>query len=90
VAEGGGGQRRSGGGGDRLKRRVDGDGVESGRDLESGGDLENFGMKSKTTLGRLLFIGSKYQQEPLLIVLESEPKRFWFKTTANEGITSSD
>jgi hypothetical protein len=47
-------------------------------------------MKSKTTLGGLLFIGSKYQQEPLLIVLESEPKRFWLKTAADEGITSSD
>jgi predicted dinucleotide-binding enzyme len=32
---------------------VDGGGVESGRDLES------YGMKSKTTRGRLLFIGLK-------------------------------
>jgi hypothetical protein len=33
--------------------------VESGGDLESSGDLESFGMKSETTRGGLLFIGSK-------------------------------
>jgi hypothetical protein len=33
-------------------------GVESD-EVESGGDLESFGMKSKTTRGGLLFIGSK-------------------------------
>jgi hypothetical protein len=57
VAEGG--RRRSGGGGDRFERRIDGGGVENNEDLESGGDLDNFGMKSKTTWGGLLFIGLK-------------------------------
>jgi hypothetical protein len=33
--------------------RVENDGVESG------GDLESFGIKNKTTWGRLLFIGLK-------------------------------
>jgi hypothetical protein len=42
-------------------------------------------MKSETIQGGLLYIGLK----PLLIVLESEPKRFWFQTAADEGIISN-
>jgi hypothetical protein len=61
--------------------------------VESGGDLEGFGMESETTWGELLFKCSKTLAvvlvEPLLIVLESGPKRFWFKTDADEGIISS-
>jgi hypothetical protein len=33
--------------------------VEETDRVESGGDLESFGMKSETTHGGLLFIGSK-------------------------------
>jgi hypothetical protein len=54
--------------------------------VESRGDLESFRMKSETTRDGLLFIGLK----PLLIVLKSGPKRFWFQTTADEDIISSD
>jgi hypothetical protein len=52
-----------GGGGDRQSAAstaaVATDKVESGGDLESSGDLESFGLKSETTRGGLLFIGSK-------------------------------
>jgi hypothetical protein len=34
-------------------------------------------------------ISSGSQLEPLLIILEFGPKRFWFKTAADKGITSS-
>jgi hypothetical protein len=39
------------GGGDRWSREQ--------RSRQSGGDLKSFGIKSKTTRGELLFIGSK-------------------------------
>jgi hypothetical protein len=48
--------------------------------VESGGDLK-FWDENETTQGRLLSAG-----EPLLIVLESGPKQFYFKTAADEGI----
>jgi hypothetical protein len=59
MVEGGAGRRKSDSGGEWLERCVDDGIVESGEDLESGGDLESFGMKSETTRGGLLFIGSK-------------------------------
>jgi hypothetical protein len=65
VVEGGGGRRRSGGGGDHNSTDVDGDGVESGRNLESNGYLESFGMKNEMTRGGLLFIGSKISEAVL-------------------------
>jgi hypothetical protein len=34
-------------------------------------------------------IRSGFKPEPLLIVLESGPKWFWFKTTVDEGTISS-
>jgi hypothetical protein len=40
--------------------------VKSGGDLQSGRDLESFGMKSETTRGMLLFIGSKISTTVLL------------------------
>jgi hypothetical protein len=35
-------------------------------------------------------ISSGSDLKPLLIVLESTVKQFWFKTVANEGIISND
>jgi hypothetical protein len=55
--------------------------------VESGGDLEGFGMESEMTWGKLLFKCSKTLAA--VLVLESGPKRFWFKTDADEGIISS-
>jgi hypothetical protein len=51
VAEEIGSSGVDGGGGDWQSREQ--------RSRESGGDLESFGMKSETTRGGLLFIGSK-------------------------------
>jgi hypothetical protein len=64
------------------------DRVESSGDLESGRDLESFGIKSEMTQDGLLFIDSKIcsSLKLLLIVLEYELKRFWFKTVVDEGI----
>jgi hypothetical protein len=42
------------------------DRVEGSKDLESSGDLESFGIKSKTTRGGLLFIGSKISAAVLI------------------------
>jgi hypothetical protein len=53
------------------------------REPNLGGDLESFEIKSKMTRDGLLFIGSKISAVvPLLIVLKSAPKQFWFKTAA--------
>jgi hypothetical protein len=43
----------------------------------------------QTTIYRLKNFSSGSYLELLLIVLKSEPKRFWFKTTADEGIIRS-
>jgi hypothetical protein len=42
------------------------------------------------TIYRFKNINSGSGLKPMLIVLESEPKWFWFKTAANKGIISSD
>jgi hypothetical protein len=74
VAEGGGGWRRSDDGGDRLEWRVDNGGVESG------GDLECFGMKSETTWGGLLFIGSKISAVVLGFLTRTTADNFRIRT----------
>jgi hypothetical protein len=43
-----------------------------------------------STIYRFKNISSGSCLKLLLIVLESEPKRFWFKTATDEGIISSD
>jgi hypothetical protein len=41
------------------------------------------------TIYKFETISNNSYLEPLLIVLKSGPKRFWFKTTTDEGIISS-
>jgi hypothetical protein len=43
----------------------------------------------RATIYRFKNISNGFKLESLLIVLESGPKRFWFKTAADEGIISS-
>jgi hypothetical protein len=43
----------------------------------------------RATIYRFKNISNGSGLKSLLIVLESEPKRFWFKTDADEGIISS-
>jgi hypothetical protein len=43
----------------------------------------------RATIYRFKNINSGSDLKSLLIVLESEMKQFWFKTTANKGIISS-
>jgi hypothetical protein len=42
----------------------------------------------RATIYRFKNISNGSDLKSLLIVLESEPKRFWFKTTADEDIIS--
>jgi hypothetical protein len=75
--------------------------VEAGVDNDSGDrrsrerlEFREFWDKKRNDTGRTTIsmfknISSGYGLKPLLIVLESRPKRFWFKTAADEGIISS-
>jgi hypothetical protein len=70
------------------------DGVESnGVEREQRG-LRKFWDEKRNDMGqtdiyRFKNIMSGFKSEPLLIVLESGLKQFWFKTTVDEGTISS-
>jgi hypothetical protein len=50
---------------------------------------EKWNDTGRATIYRFKNITSGSDLKPLLIVLESEPKQFWFKTVVDEGIISS-
>jgi hypothetical protein len=50
---------------------------------------EKLNATGRATIYRFETISSGSLLEPLLIVLKSGPKRFWFKTAANGGIISN-
>jgi hypothetical protein len=65
------------------------------RSRERGEDLESFGMKSETTWGGLLFIGSKLSAtilklEPFLIVLELISNSFDLKPLLMKILSTAD
>jgi hypothetical protein len=69
-----------GGGGDRQSR-------EQRRFKEFWDEKQN--DTGRTTIYRFKNISNGFKLESLLIVLESGPKRFWFKTADDESIISS-
>jgi hypothetical protein len=75
-----------GGGGNRWSKERQG--------LRERRGLRKFWVEKQNDMGRATIymfenILSSFGLKPLLIVLESGPKRFWFQTATDEGIISN-